>query len=233
MGLFTWASRRPGGLAMVATVALSYCVITRKAEAQRIDYYIQQQDSLSAPHALAAGGALWTNVFAYYCLLIHVLVSMFPLRACWAIWDLTRNLRKTARSKTLSDFRFAHRRRGSSSSLSSSETLISEKDGYSASSSDAGDSDPEFCLDSDTARDKVVHAIVIPNYKEEMDTLRETLEVLASHTQARNTYDVSTPDFSLLDMSVPRKHWTVAYPAWFRSRSSGGSCAVQPQPHAS
>lgn len=175
---------------MIATAALSYWVITREAEAQRIGYYLQQQDSLSAPNPLAAGGGIWTNIFAYYCLLIHLLVSMFPLRACWAIWDLTTNLRKTARSKMLRDFRFAHRRRGSSTSLSSSETLIS-RDGCSASSSDAGDSDPEFYLDSDTARDQVLHAIIIPNYKEEMDTLRETLEVLASHTQARNTYDVS------------------------------------------
>lgn len=190
MGLFTWASRRSGGLAMIATISLSYWVITREAEAGRISYYLQQQESLSAPNPLAAGGGIWTNVFAYYCLLIHVLVSMFPLRACWAIWDLTKNLRKTARSKTLRDFRFAHRRRGSSSSLSSSETLIS-RDGLSASSSEADDSDPEFYLDSDSARDEVIHAIVIPNYKEEMDTLRETLEVLACHTQARNTYDVS------------------------------------------
>ncbi|KAL2212071.1 hypothetical protein CC79DRAFT_1364355 [Sarocladium strictum] len=53
--------------------------------------------------------------------------------------------------------------------------------------------------DSDTAvqkygrvseRDGIVHAIVIPNYKEEMQTLRETLIVLASHSRARQSYDV-------------------------------------------
>lgn len=36
----------------------------------------------------------------------------------------------------------------------------------------------------------VVHAILLPNYKEDIDTLRETLEVLASHAQARTSYDV-------------------------------------------
>lgn len=194
MGLFSWASRRSGGLAMVVTIALSYWVISRESEAQRNGYHYQQPDTLSAPSSSTTGGGIWTVIFAYYCLFIHVLVSMFPLRACWAIWDLTRNLRKTARSKLLKDFRFARRRRGSSTSLSSSETLISSRDGCSASSSEAGDLDQSTYPDTDTARDQIIHAIIIPNYKEEMDTLRETLEVLASHTQARNTYDVSTPN---------------------------------------
>ena len=33
--------------------------------------------------------------------------------------------------------------------------------------------------------------IILPAYKEEMDTLEETLRVLASHTQARHSYHVS------------------------------------------
>ena len=46
--------------------------------------------------------------------------------------------------------------------------------------------------DGDAAdHDHVIHAIVIPNYKEEVDSLRETLDVLASHPQARDSYDVS------------------------------------------
>jgi hypothetical protein len=36
----------------------------------------------------------------------------------------------------------------------------------------------------------VIHAIVIPNYKEEIDVLRETLDVLASHPGARSSYEV-------------------------------------------
>ena len=36
----------------------------------------------------------------------------------------------------------------------------------------------------------VIHAIIIPNYKEEIDTLRESLEVLACHPHAAITYDV-------------------------------------------
>jgi hypothetical protein len=104
-----------------------------------------------------------------------------------------------AHSKTLRDVKFAHRRRGSSTSLSSSETLTSSRDAFSTSSSEAGDLEQELYADGDVEPERVLHAVMIPNYKEEMDTLRETLEVLGSHPQARNTYDVSFPSlFSIL-----------------------------------
>jgi len=176
---------------MLATIGLSYWVITNELKSQRYGYKYQSNDSLSAPNYNPQGAGVWVSIFAYYCLLIHFLVFIFPLRSCWAVFTITRSLRKTARSKTLKDFKFAHRRRGSSTSLSSSETLTSSRDLSSTSSSEAGDLDPEFYADGDIAPDRVIHAIVIPNYKEENDTLRETLEVLASHPQARNTYDVS------------------------------------------
>lgn len=96
-------------------------------------------------------------------------------------------------SKSLRSVEFPNHRRGSSASLSSAETLTCGPD-YPTYSSEAGD-EPEYLLGSDITAESVVHAIIVPNYKEEMDTLRETLEVLASHPQAREVYDVndSTP----------------------------------------
>ncbi|KAI0013394.1 glycosyl transferase family group 2-domain-containing protein [Xylariaceae sp. FL0662B] len=198
MSLFIWCSRRAGGLAMLMTLALSYWVITKEAAASGYDYKYMHQNSLGQPShstttSTGKGGGIWTVVFAYYCLLIHVLVFAFPMRSCWALFDVTRSLKKAARSKSLKDFKLSHRRRGSSTSLSSSETLTSSKDGSLASSSassEAGDTEPEFYTDNDTEPDRIVHAIIVPNYKEEVDTLRETLDVLASHPQARSTYDI-------------------------------------------
>jgi hypothetical protein len=190
MSLFAWCSRRAGGLAMLSTIGLSYWVITSELEAQRHGYKYQSTDSLSAPTYNPETNSLLVTIFSWYCLLIHFLVFLFPLRSCWAVATITRSLRKTMHSKSLRDFKFGHRRRGSSTSLSSSETLTSSRELSSSSSSEAGDLDPELFNDGDIAPDRIVHAIVIPNYKEENETLRETLEVLASHPQARNTYDV-------------------------------------------
>ncbi|KAL2132019.1 hypothetical protein VTI74DRAFT_4303 [Chaetomium olivicolor] len=175
---------------MLATIALSYWVISSEMEAQRYGYKYQSNDSLNAPHFDAKRAGRWVTVFSYYCLLIHFLVFVFPLRSCYAVFTITRSLQKAARTKALRDLKFSHRRRGSSTSLSSSETLTSSRDVSSTSSSEAGDLDLEYFADADIATDRVTHAIVIPNYKEENDTLRETLEVLASHPQARATYDV-------------------------------------------
>ncbi|KAK4672425.1 hypothetical protein QC763_102990 [Podospora pseudopauciseta] len=190
MSIFGWCSQRAGGLAMMTTVALSYWVISSELEAQRHGYKYQSNDSLSAPNYDPQNGAIWVNIFSYYCLLIHFLVFCFPLRSCYAVFTIGRQLRKSARARTLKDIKFGHRRRSSSTSLSSSETLTSSRDLGSSSSSEVEDVDTDCYIDADIAPDRVIHAIVIPNYKEENDTLRETLEVLASHPQARNTYDV-------------------------------------------
>jgi hypothetical protein len=40
--------------------------------------------------------------------------------------------------------------------------------------------------------EEVTHAIIIPNYNEDIDTLRETLDVLARHPRARSQYEVGT-----------------------------------------
>ncbi|EGY21734.1 hypothetical protein VD0002_g6205 [Verticillium dahliae] len=193
MSLFAWCSRRAGGLAMIALLALSYWVISRASAASHLAY----AHNFRHPGPQPAKGPTsffakdWpTIVFAYYCLFIHFLVFAFPFRSCYAVISMTWNLKKTALNKRLRDFKFAHRRRGSSSSLSSSETLTSY---YACSSITSQPGDPQveaYSESSDYAVDHVIHAIIIPNYKEEVDTLRETLDVLASHPQAVNSYDI-------------------------------------------
>lgn len=194
--ILSYASRRAGGIAMLSTVALSYYVITREANESSHGYKFLHAASKGTATALVSGGGggIFTVIFAYICFAIHTLVVLFPVRSCWSIFDMTRCLKKAAKSKSLKEYKLAHQRRPSSTSLSSSETLTSSKEGAGAASapdSDSGDFEPDFYADGEIDPDRVIHAIVIPNYKEEMDTLRETLEVLASHPQARDTYDVS------------------------------------------
>ena len=196
MSLFTWCARRLGGLAMICLCLFSYWVISRESAAAR--YRITAADShdgLDATPATPAspnGAGIWTILFSCYCLLVHVLAFSFPLRACWAIWDITTSLRKTVQSEVPSDLRPDHGRHSSSKSLSSLKAPIMS---YTTTNpcSEAGNVDAESTSISDTTidtQDQVIHAIVIPSYKEETDTLRETLDVLSSHTHARGSYDV-------------------------------------------
>ncbi|KAK7427660.1 hypothetical protein QQZ08_005766 [Neonectria magnoliae] len=193
MSLFNWVSRRAGGLSMIALIALCYWVISQESSLQQHRYKYEQPDSQGSYYSSTSttGAGLWTYIFAYYCLFIHLLVCLFPLRACWTVWHLTQTLKRTAQSNSLLDLKKLASRRCSYTSVSSSETLTSSDNCGSSTTTEAGDVDPESYTDGvSTAADNVIHAIVIPNYKEEYDTLKETLEVLACHPRAQDSYDV-------------------------------------------
>jgi hypothetical protein len=193
MSFFSWCTRRVGGLSLILLLTLTYWVCSSEFGPSKkyASPGLQQQTK----HRYNGGGEThnagnWTVFWAYYSLLMHTLVFIFPTRACWAVEDLTRSLKKVARNKQLKDFKFGHSRRLSSTSLSSAETLTSQASS-SSSSSEAGDIELGHYTDADVDQEKIVHAILIPNYKEDLDGLRETLDVLACHPQARSTYDVS------------------------------------------
>ena len=198
MSLFSWFSRRAGGLSMMALIALSYWVISQESTFQRHAYKHEQPGEAAASYSSTSttGAGVWTYIFAYYSLLVHALMFFFPIRSCWAVWDLTQALRRTSRHQSLEDYKklAPGRRRGSHTSLSSSETLMSEAHLNSSTTSESGDLEFEMYTDGGKgSRENIIHAVVIPNYKEDLDTLKETLDVLASHPNASTSYDVSLP----------------------------------------
>lgn len=202
MSIFLWVTRRIGGLSVLALVALLYISLSLEWSTRRRNAPVPQDDlqqpvgSVPDQTAVVGNGGRWTIAFAYYSLLIHVLVLMFPVRACCAVGSLTRGVKAVAQNKSLHRLKYSHSRRLSFVSLASDETLTSQ---VSTASSEAGDSDMrDSVTEVEFDQDKVIHAIIIPNYKEDVDGLRETLDVLASHPQARVCYDVSAPDSKAL-----------------------------------
>ena len=201
MRLFSWCSRRAGGLSVLFLLSLScWAVYDELRSNKRLIVPINDGVvSGTSSHGDRSGqSGRWVVVFAYYCLFIHVLVFVFPLRACWSIWSVTQKLKKDALSKAMQTYKKASiRRRVSTTSICSldtmsSGTLTAESNCFSEAVSEASDSEPDLFPDgANTSDAMVVHAIILPNYKEEVDTLRETLEVLASHSEASRSYDVS------------------------------------------
>ncbi|XWW92168.1 hypothetical protein V2A60_000091 [Cordyceps javanica] len=191
MAVFAWFSRRVGGLSLIILLILTYWVLSHEYKAAR---HLIKPDSpaKTATSRFSYGAGIWSYIFAYYSLFIHFLVFIAPIRACMAVWDITASLRKDARLHAIRDYKMHRPRRESQTSISSSETLTTERLSISASSTEPM-SDIELCSMSESEEptaDVVVHAIIIPNYKEEIDTLRESLEVLACHPHASMTYDV-------------------------------------------
>ncbi|KHN95330.1 uncharacterized protein MAM_06834 [Metarhizium album ARSEF 1941] len=110
---------------------------------------------------------------------------------------MTKSLKKAAQSKAVEEYKKTTTRRRvsltsiSSSATLSSDTLATESNACSSMLSETSDSEIDSHTDdTEYLGNSVIHAIIIPNYKEEMDCLKETLEVLASHSQARRCYDV-------------------------------------------
>ncbi|UKZ66755.1 uncharacterized protein TrAtP1_007926 [Trichoderma atroviride] len=198
MGFLTWCSRCAGGLSMLALVGLSYYVISRESVVENYGFILYRgasaKDGSHSSKITAAGAGIWTFVFAYYCLLIHFMVALFPIRACWSIWSITKSLRQSAQSRAVQSYKAAGlRRQSSASSITSSETLSSsDSDNVFSTASELTDSESELSTEGKDGIQSgpIIHAIVIPNYKEEVETLRETLDVLASHPQAHICYDV-------------------------------------------
>lgn len=195
MAFLSWCSRRVGGLSLLALIFLCSWVLLNEIRSTRRDTTeytgaSSHQFRFKKGRRESRAEAISPIIFAYYSLFIHVLVTIFPFRACWGIWDVTRNLKKVARSSSKELKAFKTGRKLSSSSLSSAETLTSSSPS-SSKTSDTDDFDSGYYADIDPDIRCPIHTLLIPNYKEDIDVLRETLDVLASHPRARCQYDVS------------------------------------------
>jgi hypothetical protein len=192
MKVFSWCSRRVGGLSLLLLISLCSWILLNEIQNTRndssdarskIDHQFNDGEPASRTRSISI------LILAYYSLFIHILVAIFPFRACWAIWDVTRSLKAVARQTKWKTLRTE--RKLSSSSLSSAETLTLSRS--SSNSSDTEDLESGYCSEVEADNHQPIHTVLIPNYKEDVDILRETLDVLASHPQARSQYDVSWP----------------------------------------
>ncbi len=176
MGALTWVCRCVPGFSIVACIVLSFLALA---------------DRLWRPHH--RGGALhggytsshllygltaWQIIYIGWSLFAHVCACLlFPLRLCWASWHISDEI-KAARAQT------GDRPQLLSPKPEKIKTESPVLDGPLARVPTPANPAP------DDVSDSVIHAVIIPAYKEDIDTLRETLAVLASHLLASTCYDV-------------------------------------------
>ena len=130
---------------------------------------------------------VWQMIYLFHSVLVHIFGCLiFPVRLAWAVWHIGAEVRGAkfeaadsilyAESETSEAFE-----KSSQSSLNVSESITPDEPLSRAST-------PKISSFHD--KTNVVHAIILPSYKEDIDTLRETLSVLASHVLAKSSYDV-------------------------------------------
>lgn len=189
MALYAWCLRCVPGLGIVFLSSLIICAL--------VDHRPFWHSGLSSPDYSAIGPSLDTSqrsstlsvaqtIFALYNVFIHILSLIFPMRLCWSLWQITGQIQDLASQHAVASPIEEEKTRtvGSpSSSLTPIDTGWRLKPGHWSHDGGA----PKKA----NAKGMVLHAILLPNYKEDIDTFRGTLDVLASHAQARTSYDVS------------------------------------------
>ncbi|KAJ9353463.1 glycosyl transferase family group 2-domain-containing protein [Paecilomyces variotii] len=124
------------------------------------------------------------EVFVIYTIFIHVNMFVFTLRLAFSLFSMTKKTRGTV---------LKHQPDASMMALSEdgtkSEGRRSVTSGLQKQSDLPAREPTDEINDSNHSRD-LIHAIILPNYCEDLDTLRTTLTVLASHPTAKWQYDV-------------------------------------------
>lgn len=196
MGAVPWFPRCVPGLSCVFIVLLVLAALVDPSWWLQLLGWHRPSGSPSHGHQRTADQ--WTFpqlVLVIYTILIHCLALNFPLRLCWATRQTTVQL-KQALTKC-ADLRGVHGIK--------SEVSVSLMPSESTALLNA--IEVPYNEDRHAGRG-VTHVILLPSYKEEIETLRESLDVLASHAAAREHYDVSptTSSPAALCKSDDRSH---------------------------
>ena len=195
----SWCTQRVANLGLVALVILMYMAFWH----DRSSHIPHDENPAATPSGRGRHHhhrERITNsqlILVCYTLFVHFLGLCFPIRLCWATRSTIRGLKKggtqqlTCLPKSLS----IHVPKSSGSESGYEDSICSNcsSDDIELSSNQASEWEEEL----------IVHAIIVPNYKEDLDTLRETLDVLASHTLAISSYEVgSGPSMQRLPETV-------------------------------
>jgi len=171
----SWCTQRVASLSLVLLLCVLYFALWHSNPPHAPNRYNtespigQQQYGLTASQLILV---CWTSF-------VHFLALVFPVRLCWGTWSLTRKLRKVPERIP--------------SSPKQQPTDYEEKVGdYEVRAEGKYRLSDAFSIEmeAEAKAQLVLHAIIIPNYKEDLDTLRETLDVLACHPQATSSYNV-------------------------------------------
>ena len=196
MGFLYWFCRCIPALSLLGWIFISYQALCG------VWPWLSSTTSYTFDSQLRLFGAnVWELLYVVYSVVGHLCACViFPARLCWSVWQLTSEVRR-ARAEAAELARpYAESEASSSGGTTGSSTLVDDKSSMvSLSASNASLATPDTTISRvstpkignfDELAESVVHAIILPSYKEDMDTMRETLSVLASHVLAKTSYDV-------------------------------------------
>lgn len=127
------------------------------------------------------------SIFVVYAVVLHLQMFMFTIRLAWSF------VRMTSKTKEALDRRPLWTPSVSPSPSASDEGYDSHPPSPVALPSPIpfGEKLYPITIAKEIIEDELIHAIILPNYCEDIHTLETTLKVLASHPRAKSQYEVS------------------------------------------
>ena len=218
MGLYAWSARCIPGFSILVLLALTLLALT-DAE---LSFHASWHDAIYDTGRRPSKTRIPTPIaeitypqitFAVYNVFIHFLSFLFPLRLCWSLWQITCQVQ---------DLNSQHMTTLGNQTTEDTKTRTVGSVGGSLSPIDtSGHNHQDWPQRPKSSSGMVYHAIIVPIYREDIDTLRDTLDVLASHAQARTSYDVSNYANSISQHEL-------IFPADFSSNGREGSLCRKP-----
>lgn len=187
-GMWIWVTRCLPGLSIIALAVLLLCAFTDVLESSLWTGLYPPATGNPGEDGLWSGLSIAQSVFVVYALLVHCHMFGFTLRLGWSIF------RATGQSKLALERRLwstpPPSRQSESSEFSEGQPPESPISVSSSDSLIAKPGQPDVAV-YEAPEEELVHAIILPNYGEDLHTLETTLKVLASHPRAKTQYEVS------------------------------------------
>ncbi|KAI1621473.1 hypothetical protein EDD37DRAFT_652837 [Exophiala viscosa] len=160
MSFLRWSLRCIPGLATFALIVLLECAL-KIVQTEWLSFFYPPFLKHSQAPVVAQG------LFISYSIFLHILALLFPLRLCASAWAATEGIRaRHGRSRIKND--------------GSLERDIPRD----------GTTNNDTHQDGAKHTGRVIMAIVLPSYKEDIEILETSLRVLASHSMAKASYDI-------------------------------------------
>ena len=183
-----WLTRCLPGFSLIGLTLLLLCAFTDILQSPLAKKLLPQPPISSPGQEGPWSGLVWPQrIFIIYTLWLHVHTLAFTLRLVWSILTAIRSTREVLQ------------RRLETSPISSPQSpqpvdqLYSDQpiSPVSLSSPSISPYDKKnFVSTHELTEKELVHAIILPNYSEDLHTLETTLRVLASHPRAKSQYEV-------------------------------------------
>ncbi|KAJ5398211.1 hypothetical protein N7509_006324 [Penicillium cosmopolitanum] len=183
-----WVTRCLPGFSLISLALLLLCAFTDILESPMLKGFLPTP-SITPPtqNGPWSGLGLAQKAFIIYTVLLHVHTFGFTIRLAWSI------------SRTLQSTKEVFQRRLATSPFPSPKPTRPEYQLYSdappspVSLPDATISSfdkKDFITVHELTEKELIHAIILPNYCEDLHTLETTLKVLASHPRAKSQYEI-------------------------------------------